>query len=368
MNRNIYRTLFTLVALAVPVLLALLGPARAWAHGPADGGASTESINDLFTVIFWIAVPVFLLVEGLVLYAIWSSHRRRKDASEPDQIEGSRPLEIGWTVLSFVIIGIVFILGYRFMSTEYRVEADQEETTPDLTVHVTGYMFNWDFKYFLNDGTGPNDDTGITTTRRMTIPAQRNVLLEITSDDVVHSFWVPELAGKIDAVPGYVNTMWLNVKEPGLYEGNCAEYCGTLHWNMLIETQALPPDEFDMWIAEQRAAAEQAGAAIGQDLTTPLPQGDAAAGEAQFHELGCDSCHAQQPGAGPSLAQIAEHAQQQAGTADYETPQDYLRESILVPCAYTYEGYNCQVMPGNYGERLTAQQLADMIAYLESYE
>ncbi len=207
----------TLVAVgALLVLVALLLPGRAGAHGPADGGASTDDINRLFTIVFWIAVPVFLLVEGLVIYAIWSSIQRRRARDEdPEQIEGSRPLEIAWTVLSFVIIGVVFILSARFMTTQYRAEADQDTTPPDFTVHVTGYLFNWDYQYFRNDGTSPGDDTGITTTRQMTIPADRNVLLEITSTDVQHSFWVPDLSGKVDAIPGYTNTMWLNVAEPG---------------------------------------------------------------------------------------------------------------------------------------------------------
>lgn len=360
---------FTLLAAGVLlIVVALLLPGRAWAHGPSDGGASTSDINGLFTIIFWLAVPVFLLVEGLVIYAIYSSIKRRRARDEdPEQVEGSRPLEIAWTVLSFVIVAIVFILSYRFMLTEYEAEAETEDAMPDLTVHVQGYLFNWDYDYYLNDGELPSDDTGITTTRQLTIPADRNVLLEITSEDVQHSFWVPELAGKVDAIPGYVNTMWLNVDEPGFYSGNCAEYCGTLHWNMLIDVEVLPPDEFDMWLAEKRAALEQAGGPIGQDLTSELPEGNVADGETVFNELGCNACHGPQPGAGPSLGQIAGHADT-AAEMGYDSFDDYLRESILVPCASEFEGYNCQVMPDNYGERLTAQQLADIIAYLKSYD
>lgn len=366
MTRHIPRKSIVLLAAgALLVVVALLLPAPALAHGPSDGGASTDDINGLFTIIFWLAVPVFLLVEGLVLYAIWTSHKRHHQSGDPEQVEGNHLLEISWTVLSFAIIAVVFVLTYRFMTTRYEVEATNGDTTPDLTVHVTGYMFNWDYQYYLGDGESPGDDTGITTTRRLTIPANRNVLLEIASTDVQHSFWVPDLAGKIDAVPGYTNTMWLNVKAPGLYTGNCAEYCGTLHWNMLIEVEVLEPAEFDMWLADQMAAAGQF-VPVGQDLDTPLPEGDAARGASTFTALGCNACHGEQPGAGPSLPQIAAH-EDTASEMGFDTFSDYLRESILIPCAYQFEGFNCQVMPGNYSEKLDAQMLADVIAYLESY-
>lgn len=357
------KVISVLVLAALVVMVALVLPARAWAHGPADGAAKTSDINELFTIIFWISVPVFLLVEGLVLYAIWTSSRRR---NEPEQIEGNHALEITWTVLSFAIVAVVFILSYRFMSTEYRVEADQEDTIPDYTVDVTGHQYYWDYKYYREDAGSPGDDTGVRTTIKMTIPTNRNVLLNITSADVQHSFWVPELAGKIDAIPGYTNTMWLNVDEPGLYTGNCAEYCGTLHWDMLIEVEALEPAEFDMWLAKEEEAAGKF-VPVGQDLTTPLPEGDAEQGEVTFEKQNCAACHGEQPSAGPSLSQIAGHADK-ATEMGYDSFADYLRESVLMPCANEFEGFYCTTMPDNYGELLNAQMLADIIAYLESYE
>jgi len=239
--------------------------------------------------------------------------------------------------------------------TRYDVEADNGTTMPDLTVHVTGYMFNWDYEYFR----GAGEDTGVRTTRRLTLPTDRNVLLEITATDVQHSFWVPSLAGKVDAIPGRTNTMWLNVPEPGLYTGNCAEYCGTLHHGMLIEVEALEPAAFDAWLAGRMAALGQF-VPIGTDLEAPLPQGDVARGEHIFTELGCASCHGAAPGVGPSLAQMAAEAINRE-----DTPAEaFLRESILLPCAYQTTGFNCQIMPSDYGDKLDAQGLADIIAYL----
>ena len=354
MKRHTFLKSAWLVAGLGFLLLAWVGPTPAWAHGPGDGGAQRDDIQGLFDITLWMAIPVFLLVEGLILFAIIRFRRRRAD-EVPEQVEGNRPLEITWTVLSFVIIAVLFLLTMRALSTDYEVAADGEDTPADLTVHVTAYMFNWDFEYFLGEG----EETGLVTTRTLTIPADRNVFLEITSSDVQHSFWLPDVAGKVDAIPGYTNGMWLNVDEPGRYEGNCAEYCGTLHYNMLIELQVLEPAEFDAWLAEKMAASGRF-VPIGTDTASPLPAGEGERGEQLFSELGCASCHGPQDGVGPSLPNIKRDTKRME---DY-TPEEYLRSSILVPCEYETGGYNCQVMPADYGEKLDAQALADLIAYL----
>jgi cytochrome c oxidase subunit 2 len=342
--------------LAAVSMAAFMLPAQvARAHGPSDGGAARGDINGLFTIIFWIAVPIFFLIEGLILFAIFR-YRRRRASEMPEQVEGNRTLEIAWTTLSFVIVGVLFILTYHFMTTKYKATADDDTGTPDLTVHVTAYMFDWDYEYFR----GEDEETGVKTTHRVTIPTDRLVLLEITSRDVQHSFWVPDLAGKVDAVPGITNSMWLEVDKPGLYNGNCAEYCGTMHHDMVIEVEALEPDAFDQWLQAQETAAS-VFQPVGTDMVSELPEGSAERGEAQFEQLGCSSCHGAQAGVGPALSQIREDMNRDEGyTAD-----TYLRESILLPCEYEVEGYNCHVMPSNYGEKLDVQMLADLIEYLK---
>jgi cytochrome c oxidase subunit 2 len=336
-------------------LLAFVLPARAFAHDASSGGASTHSITDLFTITFWIAVPVFLLVEGLILFAILRYRRRRADEM-PDQVEGNRPLEIGWTVLGFVIIGVLFAVTYRALRTEYTVKADNPDNEPDYTVHVSAYMWDWDYEYFVGD----SQPTGVRTTTRLTIPADRAVYLEITSEDVQHSFWVPKLAGKVDAVPGHTNTMWLKVDQPGLYTGNCAEYCGAGHHNMLIEVEVLEPAAFGTWLKDQTAAASQF-VPMGTDMQSEMPEGQADHGEQLFTQLGCSACHGAQDGVGPALSRIRQDAQHHEGY----TAEQYLRESILMPCAYTTPGFSCQMMPSDFGEKLDAQMLADLIAYLK---
>jgi cytochrome c oxidase subunit 2 len=306
------------------------------------------------------SVPVFLLVEGLILFAIVRYRRRRKD-EQPEQVEGNRTLELAWTVLSFVIIAVIFVITYRFMTTEYEAEADNEEGTPDFTVHVEGYMFNWDYEYFRGEGI----ETGVKTTRQLTLPADSLVLLEITSRDVQHSFWVPDLAGKVDAIPGHNNSMWLKIDEPGLYKGNCAEYCGTMHYEMEIELEALEPAAFETWLSDQEAKAGELQA-MGTDMESDLPPGDEERGEVLFTrpDLACSNCHGAQPGAGPSLSEI----RRDMGEHEGYSVDEYLREGILMPCENELEGYNCTIMPSDYGEKLDAQMLADLIEYLKSDE
>lgn len=346
--------------IGVLIIATLIFPAQVWAHGPAEGGADHDTFNQLFSITLWMAIPVFVLVEGLLLFGIIRYRRRRRDEM-PEQVEGNTRLEIGWTVLGFVIIAVLFVLTLEAFRTGYRAKANQKDTTPDLTVHVTGYMFNWDYEYFKGEG----DKTGVKTTRELFVPANSNVLLEISSTDVQHSFWVPELAGKVDAVPGHVNTMWLKVKKPGTYIGQCAEYCGLSHYDMMIEVNAMEPADFDVWLTEQTAEAA-AFHPMGTDMESEMPEGNADRGAQVFSDLACNACHADQDqSSGPGLDRMEDDAEHMK-KYDY-TDEQYLRELILMPCEHLAHGYEQCIMPQDYGERLDAQMLADLIEYLRNY-
>ncbi|NLX11001.1 MAG: cytochrome c oxidase subunit II [Chloroflexi bacterium] len=359
MKRNVQYRRISLALLVGALLWVLALPAAVWAHGPSEGGAGAEAINELFKITLWIAIPIFLLVEGLILFAI-IRYRRRSHDEMPEQVHGRTSLEIVWTVLSFMIIAVLFFLTLRALNTEYQAEADSEETAADLTVDVIGYMFNWDFRYYLSE----DEPTGITTTKELKIPANRNVLLRITSTDVQHSFWVPDLAGKVDAVPGYINTMWLDVHQTGRYLGQCAEYCGLNHYNMLLEVDVMEPAEFDTWLADTMASASDFEP-IGTDMETELPEGDAERGNQIFTDLACNACHGldDQP-SGPALERMVEDAVEDAVEYEGEDAEHFLRESILLPCEHLAEGWSQCIMPQDYGQRLDAQGLADLIAYL----
>ncbi len=326
-------------------------PLRALAQSPSPlrpGSGGAEIVAELFWIVLAIAAVVFVIVEGLLIYAV-VRYRRRFPDEMPKQVHGNARLELLWTVIPALIMAVLFGLTLRAL------EAKRHPPASAMVIEVTGRQWFWDFKY---------PETEITINSRTSdlfIPADEPVVFEIRSADVIHSFWVAELGGKMDAIPGHTNTLWFEAR-PGTYAGQCAEYCGLAHYAMLFDVQAVPRAEFDVWMAEQIELAGQFQP-IGIDLETPLPLGDAQRGESLFaEELGCAACHSLDGTTlvGPSVLGLSQRADTRV---EGLTAEEYLRQSILLPCEEVVEGFAC-VMPENYGERLDTQGLADLIAYL----
>jgi cytochrome c oxidase subunit 2 len=329
------------------LILALTIPSTALAQPPSPLLPATDSsrqLASLFWIILAIAVVVFVVVEGLLIFAI-VRYRSRGSEEEVRQVDGNPTLEVMWTIVPALIMVVLFSLALRTLTLQHSVPADA------TTVEVTGHQWYWEFNY---------PDTEVTTRNHLVIPANEPVLLEIGSADVIHSFWVPQLEGKADAIPGHTNILWFEADE-GTYAGQCAEFCGLEHYAMLFDVTVLPADEYDAWMQQQIELAAQFQP-IGTDLESPLPSGDPAHGEALFTDLGCSSCHTTDGTqlVGPTLLGVGERAESRIDGYDV---QQYLRESILLPCDYVVEGFTC-VMPQNFGERLEAKDLADIIAYL----
>lgn len=338
--------------IGVVMAALVLGAAPVYAHGP-KGSNPLATFQDAFLIVFIIAVPIFLLVQGLLLFAI-VRYRRRSDDEMPKQIHGNAALEWTWTLGSFAIVAFLFVFTVGVL-------ADEPSLPPDaLVVEVTGRQFFWEFDY-------PEYDLSLISGSEevVKLPARRNVLLRISSADVQHSFWVPEWGGKIDAIPGRVNELWFDFHDTGSYVVRCAEFCGSKHFDMLAYIDVVPMEEFDDWIAEK---SQVDFVPIGTDMETSLPEGDALAGEALFKRLGCGGCHnfeGENGQNGPSLLNVGEKAEDMR---EGYTAEQYIRESILLPNAYIYPGYRPGIMPDDYGDRLSAQELADLIAYLTKAE
>lgn len=209
----------------------------------------------------------------------------------------------------------------------------------ELTVRITGYQYWWDLAYL--------DDSGATdfiTANELHIPAGARVRLELEAGDVIHSFWVPELAGKTDLIPGQHNVMWISADEPGLYRGQCAEFCGTSHANMLIRVLAQDRAEYEQWAAAQRRPAEPDTAGLGS-----------------FQEHGCAACHRiagtfARGDAGPDLTHVGGRATLAAGILP-NTPESMARW-LADPSA---------VKPGVLmpSTGLDGASLEEMVAFLE---
>jgi cytochrome c oxidase subunit 2 len=217
------------------------------------GGPVAQKQADLYWLVFWIAAGVFVLVEGLLVFAMVRFRRRSADDT-PRQIHGNTRLEILWTILpALLLAGVAIPTVGTIFDLASRPAGDV------LEVNVTGNQWWWEVEY---------PDLGVLTANEIHIPAGRTVAINLTSRDVIHSFSVPRLAGKQDLIPGRTNTMYIEAAEPGTYRGLCAEYCGLSHANMRFRVIAQAPSEFDAWVDDQLrdAAAPPTGTLEAEGL------------------------------------------------------------------------------------------------------
>jgi cytochrome c oxidase subunit 2 len=241
----------------------------------APEGPSAESIQKLVIPVTAIAGIVFVLVIGAIVFITWK-FRERKDSDPdefPSQIHGKTTLEIGWTILPALILA-----GIAVGTVMTIINLNREEPNA-IQVQVAGQQWWWEYKYDLNsDGNfdGPED---ITTATELVIPAGKPVQVTTTSNDVIHSFWIPGLNGKKDAVPGLYNPLKLQADEPGVFRGQCTEFCGLSHANMRMLVRAVSSSDYDAWVRNQ--LKDHAA-----DPTNPV----AAEGKKVWQAL-CAQCH-----------------------------------------------------------------------------
>ena len=215
-----------------------------------------ESIRSLSILVFAITGFIFVVIEGILIYALVSFRRRGVAAgAEPPQVYGSKPIEIAWTAAPALI---VFVLALVSARTLWEVDVDPPAPKAGdnaLFVTVVGRQWWWEYRYTHYDG----KELRFITANELHVPAgegiARQVYLALESADVCHSFWVPRLAGKVDLIPGRTNHLWFHCAEPGLYLGQCAEYCGTQHAGMLLRVYVDPPEKFLQWLDHQEQPA-----------------------------------------------------------------------------------------------------------------
>lgn len=209
-----------------------------------DAGTATQ---DLYTLTFVIAVIVFALVEGLLIYITIRFRRRPTDTDLPPQVHGSNPLEILWTIVPTITVAVLFIAALITLTEKYETRA----ASPGLVIDVTGFQWQWTFDYEQQGlsftGSGINGPT-------MALPVGETVRFRLHSTDVIHAFYVPQFLYKKDVVPGRVNEFDIVVTDPGTYGGQCAEFCGLGHTDMLFTVEAMDRAAFDAWVIEQQQA------------------------------------------------------------------------------------------------------------------
>lgn len=260
-----------IAATSSSALLAVFDSSATSMFSPAATPA--RSILGLSWLMFGITGAIFVIVGGLLIYVTIRYRHRKSDPNagqEPPQIYGSTQIELSWTVIPILIVVMLFLATARI------IFATQDAPKPKdaLDVTIIGHQFWWEYRY---------PKLGIITANELHIPISdpkhpTPTYITLTSADTDHSFWVPRLAGKTDAIPNHVNTLWLDPEKPGLYIGQCNQYCGTQHALMLLRVYADTPEQFAAWVKQQ------------QQPSVNDPK--VAEGRQVFEHNACISCHA----------------------------------------------------------------------------
>lgn len=240
----------------------------------APAATPAHSIVSLSSFVLTITLCIFLIVGGLLLYAVIRFRHRPTDAVyEPTQIYGSDQIEISWTVIPILIVVTLFLTTTRFILNTQAIP----KPSAAVDVTVIGHQFWWEYRY---------PKYGVVTANELHIPVSSKghptpTYLTMSSADVSHSFWIPRLAGKTDLIPNRTNTMWMDPEVAGLYLGQCAQYCGTQHAKMLLRVYADSPEDFAAWIDKQRKSGLRE---FGSNTA-------AAEGQTVFMHNACINCH-----------------------------------------------------------------------------
>jgi cytochrome c oxidase subunit II len=300
---------------------------------------ATEIYHLSFFVV-QITGAIFVVVGGLLVYVVLRFRAKGDDESEPAQIYGSNQVELAWTVIPVLIVVVLFLTTARV------IFAIQDAPRPEAALEVTavGHQFWWEFRY-------PRQ--GIVAANELHVPLSSTdhptpTYIKLLSADVDHSFWVPQLAGKIDLIPNHPNDLWIDPLQPGLYLGQCAQFCGTQHANMLLRVYVDTPEQYAAWIANQaKPGVQDPSVATGRHV---------------FETQACMNCHAVQGTAatgrfGPDLTHLMSRDMLASGMIP--NTRDNLRQWIKNPDT---------IKPGSLmpAMQLSEDQLDQVTSYLET--
>ena len=303
--------------------------------------APAEAIHEISILALLICTAIFVVVGGLLAYAVVRFRSRPgDDTSEPPQVYGSVQLEMAWTAIPILVVVVLVVATLRTTA------AIQNAPLPadSLQVRVVGHQWWWEIQY---------PGLGIVTANELHVPVsardrRRPTAIHLESADVIHSFWVPQMAGKTDLIPSRTNRMWLEPYQTGTFLGNCAEYCGTQHAKMMLRVVVDTPEEFDRWVAAQKAA--------------PVDSPAARQGRDVFLQTSCVNCHRIQGTSangvfGPDLSRLMTRQTLAAGAAT-NTPEN-LRRWLRDPAT---------IKPGCLmpNMRLTPTEVEQIATYLET--
>lgn len=351
-------------------LSALLTGCATLPQNPLDPkGPVAEAQTSLLMTSLWVAAVIGAIVTILLVIVVLRFRAKPGQTEVPKQIHGSTKLEILWTAIPIaILIAIAIPTVQANFATMGRLE------NPDMTIKVVGHQWWFEFQY---------PDQKITTANELIIPVGKKVSVELISDDVIHSFWIPQLAGKTDVIPNRLNHMWLQADETGLYYGQCAEFCGDSHAKMRFRVRVVSDQEYTAWV--ETRLAQQKGLPDSTDA-------DIAAGRALFEgkvttgvskvtgkpipKVACASCHAidgtsAQGKTAPNLSNVGNRNTVAAGILenygadgkfDAALQAENLKKWIRNPVSFKPG----TVMPSHPESKLTDKELGQIVKYLQS--
>jgi len=299
---------------------------------PDSASTFSWQVDALYFYLSGVTLFFSLLISAVLIFFV-IRYRRRTPWEIPRPVAGSHKLETVWTVIPFLIAMTMFAWGARVYFNQYKTPADAVE------IYVVGKQWMWKLQHA----------TGQREINQLHVPVGRKIKLIMTSEDVIHDFFVPAFRTKADVVPGKYTTLWFEATTPGTYHLFCAEYCGMNHSGMTGSVVVMEPREFDNWLSGNTGTS------------TP-----AAAGQQLFQSLGCASCHGAngEGGRGPVLAGVFGQKTQLQNGETQTVDEAYIRESITNPQAKLVAGFG-PIMPTFQGQ-VSEDQLLQLVAFIKS--
>jgi cytochrome c oxidase subunit II len=297
---------------------------------PARASTGAAGVDALY--IFLLALSAFMCLAIFSMILIFATMYRRRRGVAAEQIEGSTQLEITWSIIPLGIFMVIFAWG--------AVIYFRERTPPRGATEVYVVAKQWMWKLQHQEGQREINE--------LHVPVGRDIKMIMTSQDVIHSFYVPAFRIKQDVLPGRYTTLWFRATKPGVYHLFCAEYCGTMHSGMIGQVVVMEPAQYEAWLSGGGSAGSLA-----------------ASGESMFQQLGCPTCHrSDTQGRGPNLVGVFGKSVQLEDGRAIVADENYIRESILSPSAKVVSGFK-PIMPVFQG-LVTEEQLTALVAYIKT--
>jgi cytochrome c oxidase subunit 2 len=303
---------------------------------PQQASLQAVSIDKLFNVHLWLISFLFSLIVGILIYSLVVFRRRKGETGDGVYIEGNTRLEVLWTLIPLGAVIFLAYIGAMSLAEVQRIDPSA------MVVKVIGGQWFWKFQY---------PDYGFSS-EKLFLPVNRQVDLQMTSQDVIHSFWVPEFRVKQDLVPGRTTDLRITPTIIGQYKVRCAELCGASHAYMEGAVNVVSQEDFDKWITEQKSAAPVDPVLRGQQLA---------------QQYGCTNCHSTDGSAkiGPTWKAIADSKVTLSDGSSVIADNTYLTTSIVNPNYQIVSGFPANVMP-SFANTLDQTEVEALVAYIQS--